>query len=50
MPIATCEVHLEGVDFALLFTKQVFTNEDGSSGVAYLVCSDTKLRVCLQWS
>lgn len=40
---ATQEVYLEGVDFPLLFTKQVFTNEDGSRGAAYLVCSDTTL-------
>ena len=40
---ATREVYLEGVDFPLLFSKQVFTNEDGSTGVAYLVCSDTTL-------
>ena len=40
---ATRQVYLEGVDFPLLFSKQVFTNEDGSSGLAYLVCSDTTL-------
>jgi len=41
---ATQEVYLEGADFPLLLAQQVFTNEDGSSGVAYLVCSDTTLR------
>jgi hypothetical protein len=35
------EVYLEGVDFPLLLAKQVFTNEDGSIGILYLVSSDT---------
>jgi hypothetical protein len=39
----TQEVYLEGVDFPLLLARQVFTNEDGNTGVAYLVCSDTIL-------
>ena len=34
-------VYLEGVDFPLLLVKQVFTNEDGSVGIRYLVSSDT---------
>jgi DDE superfamily endonuclease len=42
-PQATLEVYLEGVDFPLLLTKQVFTNEDSSVGVLYLVSSDTTL-------
>jgi hypothetical protein len=37
------EVYLEGVDFPLLLVKQVFVNEDGSTGVQYLVTSDTTL-------
>lgn len=37
------EIYLEGVDFKLMLTKQVFTNEDGSSGVLYLVTSDLTL-------
>lgn len=36
-------VYLEGVNFALLLVKQVFTNEDGSTGTLYLVTSDTTL-------
>lgn len=36
-------VYLEGVEFALLLVKQVFTNEDGSTGIQYLVTSDTTL-------
>ena len=36
-------VWLEGVPFPLLLAKQVFTNEDGSQGVVYLVTSDTAL-------
>lgn len=42
-PPATLDVYLEGVDFPLLLAKQVFTNEDGSVGVLYLVSSDTTL-------
>ena len=36
-------VYLEGVDFPLVLVKQVFTNEDGSVGIRYLVSSDTTL-------
>ena len=36
-------VYLEGVDFPLVLVKQVFTNEDGSVGSRYLVCSATTL-------
>jgi hypothetical protein len=37
------EIYLEGVAFPLLLAKQVFTNEDGSTGILYLVSSDTTL-------
>jgi DDE superfamily endonuclease len=37
------EVYLEGVDFPLVLVKQVFTNEDGSCGVLYLVSSATTM-------
>ena len=37
------EVYLESVDFPLLLIKQVFTNEDGSTGMLYLVTSDLTL-------
>ncbi len=40
---ATVTVWLEDVDFPLLLCKQVFTNADGSTGVLYLVTSDTTL-------
>jgi hypothetical protein len=40
---ATRLVWLEGVPFALRLLKQVFTNEDGSQGIVYLVTSDTDL-------
>ena len=40
---AAKNVYLEGVDFPLLLVKQVFTNEDGSMGIRYLVSSDTTL-------
>jgi hypothetical protein len=40
---ATRAIYLEGVDFPLVLIKQVFTNEDGSSGIRYLVSSDTTL-------
>jgi DDE superfamily endonuclease len=36
-------VYLEGVAFPLVLVKQVFTNEDGSIGIRYLVSSDTTL-------
>jgi hypothetical protein len=42
-PLNPVTVYLEGVDFPLLLVKQVFTNEDGSTGVLYLVTSDTTL-------
>lgn len=38
-----CEVWLEGLAFPLLSAKQVFTNEDGSTGTRYLVTSDLTL-------
>lgn len=37
------QVYLEDVPFPLLLVQQVFTNEDGSTGVLYLVTSDTNL-------
>lgn len=36
-------IYLEGVEFPLLLAKQIFTNEDGSTGILYLVTSDTSL-------
>jgi hypothetical protein len=42
-PMKPVTVYLEGVAFALLLVKQVFTNEDGSTGIQYLVTSDTTL-------
>lgn len=42
-PLKPIEVYLEGVEFPLLLVKQVFTNEDGSTGILYLVTSDTTL-------
>ncbi len=42
-PNVTSTVYLEGVDFPLLLGKQVFANEDGSTGILYLVTSDTTL-------
>ncbi len=38
---APLTIYLEGVDFPLLLVKQVFVNEDGSTGIVYLVTSDT---------
>ena len=37
------EVYLESVDFPLLLIKQLFANEDGSTGLLYLVTSDLTL-------
>lgn len=42
-PATVREVYLKEVPFPLLFCKEIFTNEDGSSGVLYLVTSDTTL-------
>ena len=42
-PHTVQEIYLEGVDFPLLLAKQIFANEDGSSGVVYLVSSDATL-------
>lgn len=42
-PMQPVTVYLEGVELALLLVKQVFTNEDGSTGILYLVTSDTTL-------
>ena len=39
------EIYLESVDFPLLLLKQVFANEDGSTGIQYLVSSDRSLIV-----
>jgi hypothetical protein len=44
-PNTPLEIYLEGVDFPLLLVKQVFVNEDGSTGIQYLVSSDTILSV-----
>jgi len=33
------EIYLEGADFPLSLVKQVFTNEDGTNGILYLVSS-----------
>jgi len=37
------EIYLEGVEFPLVLVKQIFTNDDGSTGVLYLVTSETTL-------
>jgi hypothetical protein len=42
-PMKPVTMYLEGVEFALLLVKQLFTNEDGSTGIQYLVTSDTTL-------
>jgi len=38
------EIYTEGVDFPLTLVKQVFTNEDGSIGILYLISSDRTLK------
>ncbi len=40
-PHSVQEVYLEGVGFPLVLIKQIFVHEAGSSGVRYLVSSDT---------
>jgi hypothetical protein len=42
-PQTAREVYLEQVDVPLLLVKQVFANDDGSTGLQYLVTSDTTL-------
>jgi hypothetical protein len=42
-PMRPVTVYLEGVEFPLLLVKQLFTNDDGSTGILYLVTSDTTL-------
>ena len=36
-------VYFKGVNFPILVAKQVFTNQDGSTGILYLASSDTSL-------
>ena len=36
-------IYLEGVEFPLLLVKQILVNEDGSTGVVYVVTRDTSL-------
>ena len=44
LPESTIQtIYLEGVAFPLHMVRQVFTNEDGSTGVRYLVTSDLTL-------
>ena len=43
-PNAPREVYLEGVDFPMLLVKQVFVNDDESTGVQYLITSDLTLN------
>lgn len=38
------EIYLEGVEFPLSLIKQVFTNEDRSEGILYLISSDKTLN------
>lgn len=42
-PDTRMTIYLESVDFPLLLVKQVFTNEDGSTGILYLVTSNLEL-------
>lgn len=42
-PVAVQEVYFKQVEFPVLLIKQVFKNEDGSTGILYLVSSDTNL-------
>lgn len=40
----TLTIYLEGIPFPLQLVRQVFTNEDSSTGVRYLVTSDLTLN------
>lgn len=44
-PMRPVTVYVEGVAFAILLIKQIFTNEDGSTGIRSLVARDTTLDV-----
>jgi hypothetical protein len=45
LPESTIQtIYLEGIPFPLHLVRQVFTNEDGSTGVRYLVTSDLTLN------
>lgn len=37
------EIYLEGVEFPLTLVRQVFTNEDNSTGILYLITTDMTL-------
>lgn len=39
----TYQIWLEGIDFPMLLVKQVFKNEDGSTGILHLITSDNDL-------
>ena len=39
----TRQVYLKGIAFPVVVTRQRFTNQDGSTGILYLVSSDTSL-------
>ena len=39
------QVYLKGLPFPVALCRQVFTNQDGSQGTIYLVCSDLSLTV-----
>ena len=38
------QVWLKGLPFAVALTREVFTNQDGSTGERYFVCNDTSLN------
>jgi len=38
------KIYLKDLPFPVLLVKRIFKNEDGSSGVLYLVCSDTTVE------
>src|SRR5215210_4997744 len=42
-PKTVVKVYLEQVEFPLLLTRQVFTNEDGSEGLLHLLSTDPAL-------
>jgi hypothetical protein len=38
------QIYIKELPFPVLLVKQVFKNEDGSSGILYLICSDTTVE------
>ncbi len=47
---APLRLYLEGVPFAVVVSRQLFTNEDGSESILYLASSDLSLSAASLWT